>query len=85
MVARTWKDARCRAYHERMLRIELGGCQIQVLKGTTPAGSLKLLRLTDPQSGIVVDVPFDPDGQKAFEQAWHGLVVVQPENGSGLL
>ena len=65
-----------------MLRLELNGCHVQVLKGTTPAGPLKLLRLTDPQSGIVVDVPFDPDGQAAFEQAWHGLVVARPENGA---
>lgn len=66
-----------------MIELTLAGIQWSVAEVATPAGPMKLIRLVDPQSGIVVNVPFDADATRKLSAALNGIEVatILPPNG----
>ena len=66
-----------------MIQITLHQVSVTVQRGESPAGPVKVMNLVDPQSGIVVTVPFDIQGEAAFLEQWHGLTLIHlPDNGA---
>jgi hypothetical protein len=70
-----------------MIEITMHGCRMERLDGTgADGGRVKMIRFLDP-TGIVVQVPFDEAGQRAFEGLWHGGIEIAgpgaiPPNGA---
>lgn len=58
-----------------MVTITLEGCGLGVERVQSPDGEMRLLRLLDRQSGIIVQVPFDQDGWAALMRAGSGIQV----------
>lgn len=70
-----------------MIKLELAGVNYVVGDSVGPNGPMKILQLVDPQSGIIVVVPFEAEPARQLAAQLGGIVLARdmpkaPLNGS---